>query len=256
MLPRAQAYLRALTLAWLVATPLAAAEKPPLSDDAQYRACLKLTATAPEEAFESGLAWADRGGGSPARHCVALALVQLKDYGGAADRLEKLAEALQREGSPLLAEVLGQAGNAWLLAGLPQRAYAAFTSALRVAPDDVDLLIDRARALAATDDWAAAAQDLGQALSLDPRRDEAYSFRASARRHLGDAAGALEDVETALAIDAELPEALLERGILRRAAGDTAGARRDWAKVRELAPNTPVGDAAAYNLQEIDIIRR
>ena len=44
--------------------------------------------------------------------------------------LEQLAQDMQRVKHPLTVDVLGQAGNAWLLAGLPERANAVLASAL------------------------------------------------------------------------------------------------------------------------------
>ena len=252
----AQSLALALTLATAAATAaMAQAGKGAIDHDREYASCLKLVGTKPEEAFESALAWRDSGGGLPAKHCAALALVELKLYADAADRLEKLAEDMQKEGSKLTVEVLGQAGNAWLLANLPNRAEMVLTAALKIDSDNVDILIDRARALASAENWAGARTDLDLALTLEPERDDAYTFRAAARRHLGDRAGALEDIETALALNPESPEALLERGILRRFQGDAKGARADWLKVRLNAPNTPAADAAGINLEDLDVKR-
>ena len=47
------------------------------ADESEYAACLKLLDHDAEAAFESALAWQDAGGGAPARHCAALALVRL-----------------------------------------------------------------------------------------------------------------------------------------------------------------------------------
>jgi tetratricopeptide (TPR) repeat protein len=223
-------------------------------DDAhEYRACLVLTRMRPDEAFESALAWRDQGGGIAARHCAALALIELKQFAEAAQRLELVADDMRRAGHPLLPEMLGQAGNAWLLAGRNERAHGALSAALALMPEDADLLVDRARASAAADNWADAARDLDLALAVDPARDEAYAFRASARRNLGDLAGALEDAETALAVNAEAIEALLERGILRRLRGDLAGARADWLKIRLDAPGTPAAEAALVNIEKLEL---
>ena len=248
----------ALAVALAISATIAAAaqaSKGAIDHDREYAACLKLVGTKPEEAFESALAWRDSGGGLAAKHCAALALVELKLYADAADRLEKLAEDMQKEGSRLTVEVLAQAGNAWLLASLPNRAETVLSAALKLDPENVDILIDRARALASAENWVAARTDLDKALSLEPERDDAYTFRAAARRHLDDRDGALEDVETALALNPDSPEALLERGILRRYQGDAKGARADWLKVRLNAPNTPAADAAGINLEDLDVRR-
>lgn len=227
-----------------------------LDDEQQYKSCLLLVGRKPEDAFEAALVWRDRGGGFPARHCAALALVELKQYGDAADRLEKIAEDMAPRRHRLLGEVLGQAGNAWLLAGLPERAYGVFTSALAVEPENADLLLDRARASALVERWSDARRDLDAALRLDPSRDDAYAYRAAARRRLNDAAGALEDAETALAINPKSVDALVERGYLRKSAGDIKGARADWIQVRLLMPNTPAADVAGYEIEHLDLRTR
>lgn len=224
-----------------------------LDDEQQYKACLQLIGRNPEDAFEAALIWRDRGGGFPARHCAALALVELKQYPEAADRLEKIAEDMAPRKHRLMSEVLAQAGNAWLLAGLPERAYGVFTSALKVDPENVDLLVDRSRASALVDRWSDARRDLDDALRLDPAREDAYAYRASARRRLNDKSGALEDAETAIAINPKSTDALIERGLLRRDAGDTKGAREDWIKVRLLAPNTPAADVAGFELEKLEL---
>ena len=97
-------------------------------DEARYRNCLTQTRLKPADAFESALAWRDAGGGHPALHCAAMALIELKQYKQAGERLEKIAEAMQREGSALAPDMLGQAGNAWLLANAPDRAYQVFST--------------------------------------------------------------------------------------------------------------------------------
>lgn len=222
-------------------------------DDVKYQACLKLAARQPEQAFESALQWRERGGSSPARHCAAMALIQLKHYADAADRLEQLAGDLRKSNPPLVPEVLSQAGNAWLLAGFAERADAVLTSALELRPADPDLYIDRARVRAARESFREALGDLDAALMIEPDRAEALAFRASAKRALGENKAALADAERALQLNPGQLEALLERGHLRRASGDIKGARADWVKVLQLAAGTPAGDAAALNIQKMDL---
>lgn len=225
----------------------------PGSEGDRYRACIALTTSKPEDAFETALAWRDRGGGFPARHCAALALVAMKQYDDAAARLEQLAQDMQKVGSDLQAEVLGQAGNAWLLAGQTDRARGNFTAGLGIQPNHPDLLIDRARAAAALGDFPAAIADLDRAISVDPRRAEAFAFRASAKRQTNDPRGAKADVAEALKRDPDEIEALLERGILRAAEGDQQGARADWLRVVTEGAGTPAAEAAQSNLEKMDL---
>lgn len=218
-----------------------------------YRACVALLRSKPEEAFETGMQWRDKGGGAPANHCIALALVELKQFGEAASRLEKLAEEMSRSGSPLTADMLGQAGNAWLLADEPERAEAALTAALDRRPENPDLLMDRARARAARNQWKLVLADLDHALQVEPDRSDAYALRAAAFRRTGDMARAFEDADTAVSLDPDDAAALYERGMARKARGDLKGARADWVKVRQLEPNSLVADAAGAALEEMDV---
>ena len=219
----------------------------------EYEACLTLTRREPEKAFESALAWRDSGGGFPARHCVALALVAMKKYDHAALTLEELAEDMQSAGSELLVPVLTQAANVWLLAEEYERALAVATTGLEVEPENINLLVDRSRILARVSDYKRAFDDLDLALKLDPARSDALTFRAAARRHLGDEARALEDVELALSLEPDLSDALIERGILYENSNKKDLARKDWLRVLELTPNTPAGDEARRHLEALDV---
>jgi tetratricopeptide (TPR) repeat protein len=216
----------------------------------EYAACMALARSEPNAAFESALAWQDRGGGPAARHCAAVALIGLGQHREAAARLEALAEGLAPE---LRIGVLGHAGQAWLLAGEIDRAYAVQSAALGLAPHDPALLVDRGVTLAEAGRYWEAIDDLDRALELDPRRVEALVFRASAYRRVDALELAADDLERALARRPDHPEALLERGIVRRLSGDEAGARRDWLEVLRLAAGTPAADTARENLERMDV---
>jgi len=221
--------------------------------DAAYQDCLSLVRRNPEDGFSQAQLWQATGGGLPAQHCAALALVEMRHYGDAADRLEKLLPLAEKQAPHLTVALLDQAANAWLLAEQPQRAKQLLDIALKAAPETGDLLIDRALALAALNDYAAAKRDLDLAIRVDPTREDALALRASARRQTGDMTGALEDAETALAIQPRMPEALLERGILRLNKGDKTGARRDLLEVRLIAPDSPAAISAGQYIEQMDV---
>lgn len=222
-------------------------------EQAEYKSCLTLTKQQPEMAFESALAWRDKGGGFPARHCATLALMEMKKYHIAAPLLEELAEDMRNAGSPLMVAVLGQAANAWLLAEDYQRALAVVSAALAFEPDNIDLRVDRARILAQTNNFNAAFEDLDYALRLDPTRTDALVFRGAAWRQLGNNERAMEDIEIALALKPDLLEGLLERGILFRLNGEDAFARADWLKILNLSPYSAVAETARRNLELLDV---
>lgn len=219
----------------------------------EYEACMTLARRKPEDGFESALAWASEGGGTPAEHCAGVALIELGDYDGAALRLERAAASMAESEAALAAELLGQAGQAWYLAGQLERAEAAQDSALKLAPVNVDLLVDRAVTRAAAKSYWEAIDDLNRAQELAPERADILVYRAGAYRFVDAVELALEDVERALQLDPDSPDALLERGTLRRLADDAAGARQDWLRVVTQAAGTPAGDAAQRNLEKLDV---
>ncbi|TNE37084.1 MAG: tetratricopeptide repeat protein [Alphaproteobacteria bacterium] len=219
----------------------------------RYQNCLAQTKKAPELALENAFAWRDEGGGFPARHCVALALVAMKKYDIAAPKLEELAEDMRKAGSPLLVPVLSQAANVWLLAGNYERAEAVATAALEIEPQNIDLLIDRSRIRAKTGNYQGAYDDLDLVLKLDPTRTDALTFRAAALRQLGQITRALEDVELALSLEPGLVDALAERGILYHLTGKDDLARKDWLAAINLAPKSPAADLARLNLENLDV---
>lgn len=221
----------------------------------QYRSCLALVHTKPEDAFESALAWRDQGGGAPAEHCAALALLGLGKHEQAATRLEALAEALGPDGKVRPSAVWAQAANVWLLGGEAERALGAIDRALALEPDRAPLLVDRARALGELGRHADALADLDQAVGLDPADDDALAFRASALRQLGRLDEALAAADRALAANSANPSARLERGLVRMQMADIAGARADWLETATRYAGTPAADAAQALLEELDLKR-
>jgi tetratricopeptide (TPR) repeat protein len=223
------------------------------ADAATYDRCLKLAKQNPGAAQNLARAWHERGGAHPADHCAAVALVGLKQYKEAADRLEALAQDMKTAPTGLRADVLDQAGQAWLLAGDPVRAYAASGQAVSLQPNNPDLLVDRAEAAASAGYFDKAVADLDHVLKIDPGRVDALIYRASANRALDRLDPALADIEKALADAPNSVPALLERGNIRRLKGDTVGARVDWERIGQLAPGSQADMAARANIERLDL---
>ncbi|MGB8843878.1 MAG: tetratricopeptide repeat protein [Aliidongia sp.] len=234
----------------ILAAPLTARAEG--QDAATYDKCLALARKQPSEGFETGSIWRDHGGGLPAQHCVALALIGLKEYVEAAHRLEKIAAEMVRESDSLRASVLAQAAEAWSEAGQAENAEAALTAALKLAPRNQDYLVNRAVSYAQRQNYHAAIDDLNKALTAGPRAD-ALAYRASAWRLLGDLKQARFDAEKAVQSDPNLAEAWLELGNIKRLSDDSAGARQNWLKVIELAPDSTAADAARDNIETLDV---
>jgi len=234
-------------------SPAALAQHLPAVEADHYQRCMDEAQHNPAAAWDDALAWQDTGGGHPAEHCAALALIGLKQYAEAAKRLEKLADEMFKAPVDLRTEVLSQAAQAWLLDGNAPQAAEMDTLALQLTPGDPDVLTDRAEALAAQNKYKEAVADLDAALARDPTRVDALIFRASAKRALNQLDPALHDVEAALRLAPDEPDALLERGNIRRLKGDDAGARKDWLRVALVAPNTAADTAAKDNLEKMDV---
>ena len=222
------------------------------ADAATYDRCLKLAKQNPGAAQSLAQSWHERGGAHPADHCAAVALFGLKRYKEAATQLEVLGQAMATAPAGLRAGVFDQAGQAWLLAGDPVRAYAAAGEALVLQPNDPELLLDRAEAAASARYFDKALADLDRVLKADPSRVEALIYRASANRALDRLDPALADVEKALAQAPNSVPALLERGNIRRLKGDLAGARTDWERIGQLAPGGQADMAAKANIERLD----
>ncbi len=223
------------------------------TDAALYERCMKMAQDDPGAARDLAEAWRSRGGAHPADHCYAVALIGLKQYKEAGARLETLGQAMTRAPAALRAEALAQAGQAWLLAGDPARAYAAVTAALAQQPDDPELLIDRAEAAGAAGWYDKAVDDLDRALRANPSRVDALVYRAAALREQSRLDLALADAEKAVKLDPGSAAALLERGNVRRLKGDVAGARQDWVRVSLLAPGSAQDAAAKGNIERLEL---
>ncbi len=220
---------------------------PRIAEGDDYENCLSMLNSDPSGADTFADAWEATGGGEGATHCHALAKIALGDVDAGAGMLEKLA-ASSHAPAAARAAVYGQADQAWLMAGKPDRALAAATQALNLSGDDPDLLINRSIAAATLEHYDDAIDDLTRALDIDGRRADALVLRGAAWRHLGHLDQAEDDIDRAFALDPENAEAFLERGILRQRRGDRTGAHEDWTRAAQLAPDTATSDLAEQNL--------
>lgn len=239
----------ALTLLPMAAVAAPAQREPQLPPE--YRACIDKIAKTPDVALTDAQAWRARGGGTQADHCAALALFALKDYVSAAQRFEAVARA-PADPAAVRAGHFGEAGNAWLLARQGAKAEAALSAGLRLAPANVELLVDRARARAMLKNWAGAEADLTAALARGKRSD-IYLLRATAWRALNRMTDARRDIDWAIYLDPRNAQAYVERGSLKLIVGDKQGARRDWLQVLLIAPNGPAADEVRRRIEDLEI---
>lgn len=217
----------------------------------RYARCIRLAKMHPAAGESFAAAWQRERGGHPAWQCRAVALFGLGRYREAAQNFDALAQAMARDPASLRAGILDQAGQAWLMAGDPVRAYADCGAAAALRPDDPELLIDEAETAAAASYYPKAIEALDRVLRQNPKRLDALIYRAAAYRALRRPAPALIDIQQALALAPNSLAARLERGNIRLLAGDIAGARRDWMRVAHLSPTGAEGRAARANLAKL-----
>jgi len=237
--------ISAALLVWV--QPVSAEE---IDAEKKYASCMKLAKAAPQKALEEAITWAGLSGGDAAKHCIAVALLGLKQYKQAAIRLETLADNIQKS-KEFKAALLGQAGQAWLVQGNLSKADNVLTTAIYLDPKNWALYVDRAQVAALQKDLARALKDLDHALDNEPNNVDALVFRASAKRQLNQSDGAVIDIGRALSIEDGHLEGLLERGILRLTLNDLKGARADWQKIIKLASKSEAARLARANLKRL-----
>ena len=220
------------------------------SDSVHYRSCLSASNLNPAAALTDAEAWARSGGGVPAQHCAALALVTLKRYAEAGQRLDHIAADKGVPDTSFRTALYDQAGNAWLLAGDGAHAVQSFQAALALSAGDADLFADLGRAQAMRHNWHEVDLDMNAALQLAPHRADLLVLRASARRALQQYAEARADIALALKLRPGDSNALVESGLLRKQLGDLNGARRDF----QAALKTASGETAIQAKKNLEAL--
>jgi len=222
-------------------------------DMQRYQQCLQLAEKKPADGFEAAMQWRDTSGSNAAKQCVAVALFYLDEPEEAASRLEELALDMKAARPELRARILSQAGTAWSVANEPERANAAITTAIQLAPKLPDLYVDRSMVLAQAKNYWEAIDDLNKALDLQPGYGIALAFRAAAYRYVDSLELAQQDADEAVRVAPDIPEGWLERGIIRRLKGNLKGARADWLQVLVLDPEGAAGDTARANIERLEL---
>jgi tetratricopeptide (TPR) repeat protein len=201
-----------------------------------YTECMHLARSEPLKALPMAEKWKAEGGGLGARHCVAIAMFESGKFVPAATQLEAIERDMGTERPGVRAELLAQAGQAWMEANQVENAAAAQSRALDLKPTDADLWIDRGLSFAAMRAWPRAISDFDQALRIEPNKVEILVLRAAAWRNAGDPVKALADADRVLKRAPDHSEALLEHGFALLARGDRKGASADFTKVLKAVP--------------------
>lgn len=235
---------------------MATAQEPapgPELDRARYDGCVRAVPTQAANALEFAQGWGLRGGGLPAMHCAALALLRLERFSEAAKTLEEAARSAEAGKAPQAVDFWGQAGNAWFLAGNREQATAAFDRAIAqvgtFAPQRASALhVDRARVAADAGDLQSARADLDRAVALAPDDAVAIMLSASLARRQGDFGRAAREIARASELAPGDADVMLEQGNIAAAGGDHDAARQVWAMVIKAAPGSAAADLAGKAL--------
>jgi tetratricopeptide (TPR) repeat protein len=197
-----------------------AAGAPAVAQDSEaqrLRECIAKIDTDATAAFQDALTWMGKGNRPAARHCAALALIEMGQPAEGAARLEELANAADAGSLEARAIYLAQSGNAWLVAKNPEAAIVTLTNAIKLSPNDAALHKDRARASLMLKQWDDAGEDLNTAVKLSPGDGEAFRLRALALLKLERYQDAWGDVELALKFAPKDVDAVVLRGDIREA---------------------------------------
>lgn len=215
--------------------------------------CMGMVEEDPSGARDYAQDWLKHGGDREARHCHALALLELGSEQEAAQELDDLVRKAPPSGpessASLRAVMAEEAAEAWLSAGNPPGALSIVAYGLSICPGDTTLRLARARALLEQGDAAAVVTDLTPLVARGADAPpEASVLLASAERRLGQLDKATQHIALALQQMPENAAALLERGIIRGQKGDATGAQADWQHVLDVAPDSHEADLARQDL--------
>ena len=193
---------------------LEAASQPVAS---RYDDCVALVAADLDLGRLAAQQWVDAGGGANARHCLAIADLQAGFPKLAAVRLQDIAERRDAGDDLIRARLLSQSAEAWLEADDPDQALAALERAFELAPDAGELHLKAVKVFAAQENWQGVIDAVGAAEEAGFSTAEAYVLRGRAHKAFGSFETAAQDVVNALTLDPVNLDALVLRGELQQA---------------------------------------
>ncbi len=217
-----------------------------------YDDCVALAGADPARAEVEAQRWAQAGGGTPARHCRALALLAQGAERRAAELMVAIAADDRTLPDEVRSEMLIEAGEIYLGLGELALGRDIASRALLLAREPRAALTLSARLKADQGDWRGAVNDLDGALARGEPDAGLLVLRASARLHLGERVAARADLLWAAEIAPELAVVWLEHGALEAANDDRNAARAAWLRAIELDRDGTVGTAARLRLQKME----
>lgn len=125
--------------------------------------------------------------------------------------------------------------HAALKKGEIDKAIILYTEALNLAPDNCDILSDRATAFLHKKDQLRSMADFNKAVELDPNYSFRYAARAFAKQNFGDLDGAVEDYQKAVDLDPDDAVAQNNLGMLLEQQGYKKEADERFARADKLS---------------------
>jgi tetratricopeptide (TPR) repeat protein len=210
-------YLASIILAALTPEAPLLDSPVPESLDPDYKACTDKVRTNVADGRRAATLWVNAGGGPPAHHCLAVADLAAGFPKLAAIRLEDLAAREEAGDALIRARLYSQAALAWLEAKEPALAEKAVGAAFAAAPDADELYLIAAKVYAAGDKQQATIDAVTTAEERGYKSADCYVLRGRALHALARHREAAEDVVNALTLDPANLDALVLRGDLYQA---------------------------------------
>jgi tetratricopeptide (TPR) repeat protein len=249
---------------FLLAVPAQAV--PLASDLSRFRACSQVARTLPERGIAVANGWRIEGGGSAARHCLALAQFQKGDHDAALASFEAAATLAQsgstsgsasgKEGTDAARALWTAGANAALLAARPEPGLRFVLAALALKPVPAEaaaLQLLRAEALVDLKREAEGLAAIDAALALDPTVPSGWLLKATLARQLGNfavAQAAVLEAGKRTAPDNEMAfDVQFEAGAIAWAQGKKDLARAAWTAAASGNPEWPAVKAAEAALK-------
>ena len=189
------------------AAALAALYGSALAQESRYHDCVALIEADPELGRTAAQQWVSEGGGANARHCLAVGDMTAGFPKLAAIRLQEIAER---------SDAGDEYANAWLKAGEPSLAEEALNKAFALTPDAGELHVTAALVYGALERWTSVITAVGAAEEAGFVSARTYVLRGRAYAAQGAYQTAANDVVNALSLDPVNVDALVLRGELQQ----------------------------------------
>jgi len=205
---------------YFLALLLTAATSSALADtdvtNERYLDCISLVDADVENGRLAAQLWASSGGGADAQHCLAIADIAAGFPKLGALRLEQIAQRKDAGDDYVRARLLAQAADAWLQSSETTSAQGAINEAISLVPDSGELQLTAAKIYAALEEWHKVISSVTFAEQAGFVAAYSYVLRARALTELGDYETAAQDVVNALSLDPVNVDALVLRGELQQ----------------------------------------